>query len=109
MVERTKVERDLASNQKWAETYTDGSLGVVMPLDMPIYVRAHALVEKLDGKEPPAYVTRVAAHVLEIDAWLVGVKVYVRFEEEDGIRRLKVMAEDADGVSVLETWESANL
>jgi hypothetical protein len=108
MADRKKVERDLANNQRWASTYRDGSLGVVTPIDMPVSIRAYAIVDGDRNDGSPIGVSDVLAHVLEIDAWLVGVKVFVRYETEDGTRRLKVMAEDADGVSVLETWELAD-
>lgn len=102
---RTKHEADLAHLNKNPTQYTDGSLGVNMPLDMPVYVRAHRLMQDTEDHNPKRkqYSRALKGHTLEIDCFTFGVKLFVRLGR-DGT--LKVFAEDSDGTAKLEEWSA---
>jgi hypothetical protein len=98
---REPIEANLKGQRPPTTTqYTDGSLGIHLPNDIPIYLRAFRLVEqmKAEGRDLP----NVTGFTVLLDAFTFGVKVYLRIGK-DGTMRLIV--DDADGRNVVAKWE----
>lgn len=104
MSERKPIEADLAAVQgEGQKERADGSLGLYMPFDAPVYVRLYRVMSDTKEHNPKRRVfsQAVKARTLEIDCFTFGVKVFVRIGE-DGT--LKVITEDGDGREVLATY-----
>lgn len=57
--------------------YTDGSRGFCLPNDMPAYAKVHRLFGDDGG---------LTGHTLELDAFLLGVKVFIRHDRSGSIK-----------------------
>lgn len=101
---RTSHESDLQVLNAGVPTeYTDGSLGVVTPTDMPVYLRAFTLMQDTPDHRPPAVTSRaLKGWTLQVDAFTFGVSLFIRIGM-DGT--LKVFAQDNDGTTKLEEWQ----
>jgi hypothetical protein len=97
---RQPKEVDLAHLNAEPTEYQDGGLGLHMPFDMPVYVKAFRLMSDTREHDPKAKVFSqgLKGHTLEIDAFTYGVKVYVRIGTDGN---LKVIVEDSDGRETL--------
>lgn len=100
---REKVRVDLSKNKDVArhapsQPADPDVAGVVVPMDTPMYVKLHRLMQSRKvrgGKE----VRGLVGHTLEVDVFTHGVTVYVRYGMLDG--KLKVMVKDDDGLKTL--------
>lgn len=102
-MKRKKVEVDLTKQAPPSE-YRDGSKGIPVPFDMPLFARVFRLMEPTENHRPEQKVfsQELKGWTLEISAFTFGVKLYVRVGR-DGT--LKVFAEDGDGTTKLEEWK----
>lgn len=98
---RHKQELDLTKNHP-TTTYTDGSLGVHLPNDIPLYCRAFRLMGEIEDRDDKRKVAALDGWTVQLDAFTFGVKVYLRIGM-DGT--LKLFIEDADGRQKLVEWE----
>lgn len=100
MAERKAKEVDLAHLNQEPTEYRDGALGVHMPFDMPIHVKAFRLMSDTKEHNPKhkVFSQGLKGHTLEVDAYTYGVKVYVRIGTDGN---LKVIVEDSDGRETL--------
>ena len=76
-----------------------------LPYDFPSYVRLTRLMDEVRPANPDDKEDRVVrglkGHVMEVDLFTFGVKVYIRVTT-DG--ELKVFAKDSEGTEVLGEW-----
>lgn len=78
----------------------DSVAAVATPMDVPIQVRLHRLVDKKKIKKGEVTAT---GFTLEVDDWSFGVKVFVRHSFKDGT--LKVFIEDDEGMSLVQKYQ----
>src|SRR5262245_17035008 len=96
---REPVEVDL-KKQGGPTAYTDGSMGVVLPSDIPVYLRTFRLVER-DDTRPRGSGDALVGWTVQLDCFTYGVKVLLRIGR-DGTLRLFV--EDGDGREKVVEW-----
>jgi hypothetical protein len=87
-----------------AMQYLDDSQGIGMPIDMPVYVRAHRLLSDTKEHNPKKGVFSQAlrGHTLEVDCFTYAVKLFIKIDRQKGT--LSVFAEDADGMEKIVEW-----
>jgi len=84
------------------EQYNDGSTGMHLPNDVPLYVRAFRLLGEFNDATDGHVVGSLEGWTVQLDAWTFGVKVFLRIGM-DGT--LKLFIEDHDGRQKLVEWE----
>lgn len=82
-----KQELDLERYNDRPQDYTDGSRGFHLPSDMPAYAKVFRLYDKDDGG--------LKGHTLEVDAFLLNVRVFIRIGRQPS--DIKVFVQEDDG------------
>lgn len=88
MPKRKRQELDLDRYNDRPQAYTDGSTGFHLPMDMPAYAKVFRLYEQGNGGA-------LKGHTLEVDAFLMGVKVLIRIGRQPS--DIKVFIQEDDG------------
>lgn len=100
-----KAEVDIGKVNLYKDRqYRDGSLGVTMPFDAPVYLRAYRLMEDTEDHDPPRmYSQGLKGWVFQMDIIDLDIKLFVRLDRSGA---MKVFAEDSEGREVLGEWEA---
>lgn len=102
MKKRQKVEVDLKKHSE-PVVHTDESLGVHLPADIPIHLRAFRLMADVKRETDARPVSGLTGWTVMLDCFTMGVKVYVRVGR-DGT--LKLFTEDETGREMVTKWEN---
>jgi hypothetical protein len=97
MTAKKKVEIDLQKHST-PTVHTDGSLGVQLPSDVPIHLRAFRLLSEFEGERP---VMGLVGWTAQLDCFTFDVKIYIRVGRDGTLR---VIAEDLNGRQLLMKW-----
>lgn len=86
------------------QNYTDGSRGLHLPYDVPMYARVYRLLQETGEVNNTGPVEALKGWTVQLDAFTFGVTLYLRVGM-DGT--LKVFAKDGDGEKPvkLEQWD----